>query len=481
MGGGGTELLIDALPGEVRAAWLRAGRADDLAVLRTHRPALAGNVYLGRVVRVEPALNGAFVDIGEGEAAFLSAAEAAARAPEGERGAHISALVHEGEAVVVQVTREAAGGKGPRATRRIILTGLYLIYAPFEAGVRLSRRIGEAAERHRLAEALAGLARPGEGLVVRTAAAGASAEALVAEAERLRAAWAEIGARATTLAARGEAPALLVREPGPVPALLRDRAAGVERVVIEGPSALAEARAFAADCSPALADRIEPWRGRRPLFAAFGIEEEIEAALARELRLASGARLFIDETRALVAVDVDTSRAKGPIAAVNLEALAEAARQMRLRNLSGQIMIDVIDRGVKRERERLLEAFRAAVADDPAEVFVLGFSRLGLIECTRRRRRPPLAEVMLEPTAEGGLRKTGATLAFEAVRAALAGGADHPGKAPAILADERALAALAPGGEAAGALAFLAERSARPVALRTAAAPPSQGFEIVFE
>ena len=473
------EVLINVLPGEVRAAWVGDGRLADLAVLRTAPAAIVGNIYLGRVRGVEHALNAAFVDIGEGSAAFLTVADARTGPAPGDRQARIAELVHEGVAIAVRVTRDAVVDKGPRATRRLALTGPRLVLTPGETGVSVSRRIPQAVERHRLTELVEELAGHGQGFVVRTAAVAAEPDSIVREAEALRNAWQEIAERQRTLAESGEAPAVLHREPAQVPALLRDRAGAAGRVLIDHAGTFAEARAWAERAWPELAERLEPYSEGRPLFAAHGIDDEIEQALAAEVPLPSGGRIVIETTRALTAIDVDSGSARGRLGDINLEALAEAAQQMRLRNLAGQIVIDVIDRGHR--RERMLEVLRAAVADDWAETHVLGTSRLGLIECTRRRRSPPLAEMLLERTEDGGLRKTGATLAFEAVRNALGEVRANPGRAPVIVADARLVAALETGGEAAGARAYLAERAGAAVELREGKGLPSQGFEIVFE
>lgn len=461
------ELLLSVSPGEVRGAVLEDGRAVELIVERPGGDATAGAIHLGRVTAVVESLDAAFVDIGGGAAAFLPA-RAAASAP---GRTPIAALVHEGEAVLVQTTRAAAGDKGPKATRRLSLAGHRLVLLPDEPGVAAGRRLA-AAERARLTAVVETLAKPGEGFILRSAAAGASAEALAAEAELLRARW-----RAVTEAARTRRPpALLDAEPGPVERILRDHLpAEAAGIALDGRAGVAAAMAWCKRFRPELADGIGI--AGADLFEARGVEAAIDAALSPTVALPSGGTLSIEPTRALTAIDVDTggdARAGGQaraIRATNLEAAAEIARQLRLRNIGGLVAVDFVHMRDAAHRREVAGALRRAAAADTMAVEVGEITRFGLLELTRRRERPALAELMLEPPAALG-RRTALTVALAALRAVLreAGG---PG-APALRAAPEVVAALR--GPAAAALAETETALGRPLLLE---AEPGRAREAV--
>ena len=464
-------ILIDAMPGEVRAAVLEDGRAVELLVEREGRRSLVGNVYLGRVARVLPGMAAAFVDIGLDRAGFLGLDDAG---PD-DRPC-------EGQAVRVQVARDAAGGKGVRLTRRVALAGHLLVYGPPGGRVSVSRRIEDGAERDRLARAVGAAAEPGEGFVARTAARGAGAAALAAEAASLRAAWGGIEARQ----AHAAAPALLHEEPGAPIRLIRDRAgAATERIVVDSPSAFAEARAWCAAAAPGLADRLALHAGPGPVFAEADVEAEIERALAPRVGLPSGGEIVVEATEALTAVDVNSGRFTGARAsgeaayATNLEAAVEIARQLRLRDLGGLIVVDFIHMDDGARWRSVLEALSRALAGDRRTSRLHGRTEAGLVEITRRRLRRPLSGAMTERCAGcggSGRAATAETVALEAVRAlgreACAAG---PG-ALAIAGADEVIEALETG--AAGALRGLEAALGRRVRLDRAPAFPRDRFEV---
>ena len=339
------ELLLSVSPGEVRAALLE----DDAVVeLLVERPGIddgggdgPGAIHLGRVTAVVESLNAAFVDIGGGSAAFLPASAAAATPVQGKKS--IASLVHEGEAVLVQVTRAGAGDKGPKATRRLTLAGHRLVLRPGESGVVAGRRLADPTERTRLTAIMEKLAGHAEGFILRTAAAGADMKTLKAEVDWLRARW-----QAVVAAAKKETPpALLDAEPGFVERILRDHLPGdAARIVLDGRAGLPAANAWCRRFRPDLAERIEI--AGRDLFAARGVEAAFDEALAAEVALPSGGTLAIEPTRALTAIDVDTGQhapAGGQaraLLATNLEAAAAVARQLRLRNIGGLVAVDFV-------------------------------------------------------------------------------------------------------------------------------------------
>ncbi len=371
-----------------------AGHTVELIVEPKDTRTEVGAVHLGRITRIVPAMNAAFVEIGLERAGFLPL-------PERKEG---DPPLHAGAAVIVQVQKDAQGGKGAALTFNVALPGRHLVYAPRGAGVSVSRRIGSDAERARLEAAMAEILRSDEGFILRTAAEGASVEALAKDAAELRAAWAEI----ERAARRAEPPARLWGELDPLARVIRDRAhPEVVRIVADDDAALDAARSEIGRSLPALAGALDAYRDSIPLLDRFGIMPDIDAALTARVGLPGGGFLYIEPTQALVAIDVNSGRhnadsSSGPnrqpetILAVNLEAAREIAHQIRLRNLSGLILIDFVHMTLQDHRNRVLDALRAAMADDPSFARIGGFSPLGLVEIARKRGRPPLHELLTE-------------------------------------------------------------------------------------
>lgn len=487
------ELLIDAGPGEVRAALVEDGRLLDLVVERSGASAGGGvgELYLARVVRVLPGMNAAFLDIGGGRDAFLPRGDAEyaddlrvgpARQAAGEAGTSIADLVAEGEALVVQIAREAVGDKAPRATTKIALPGHRLVYTPTQGGRAVSRRIDDEDERARLDDILSGLEG---GYIVRTAGAGATAESLAAEAAELRARWSEL------LAAAGEAsaPAALSTEPDPIERVLRNHAPDdLARVVVEGAAALTAARAYADRFAPGWAARIEGHSGREPLFEADDIEAQIEAALEPRVELPSGGTLLIEPTQALTAIDVNTGRNVGrgeagrTMLETNLEAAAEIARQVRLRNIAGLVAIDFIRMDRDEDKRRVVDALRAAARPDPQPLRVGRMTPFGLVELTRRRARPPLAELMgIECRHCGGNGRLRAPLAvaLEALRAVLREARTNPAAWPSLVAAPPVIDCLM--AEAKVAREQAEAELGRALTMRRQAGMPGDRFDLVSE
>ncbi|MFQ5984585.1 MAG: Rne/Rng family ribonuclease [Alphaproteobacteria bacterium] len=412
--------LFNVGPRETRMALLAGDQVVELVVERTDRPSLVGNIYLGRVTRVVRGIQAAFVDVGLDRSGYLSAADA--RPPESATSrVPIGHLVHEGEALLVQVQKDPLDGKGVRLTTRLTLPGRYLIFTPGRERVVVSHRL-EDAERARLEAKMAGLAEGG-GFIVRTAAAGAEPAELAADAASVHRLWDELAARR----AGAEPPACLYRELAPFPRALRDLVGkDVRRVIFDSAAALADAKRFCEEAMPDLVPRLEVHRGEAALFDAFAVEEAIERALAPKVALPSGGALLIERVRALWAIDVDTVRHTGgpdfeqTALRTNLEAAEEIARQLRLRNIGGLIVIDFVHMERSDHRQRVVEALRAALAEDRAPSRVLGMAPLGLVEMTRKRTRESLGELLTQrcPDCAGtGRVKTAETIAHDIVRA----------------------------------------------------------------
>ena len=457
-------VAVNVSPGETRVALLAGERTIEVFHHRAGRESVVGNVYLGRVTRVAPAVRAAFVDIGLERAGFLDAADAR-RARDGPIGP-IGSFVHEGEAVLVQVISDPVGDKGARLRLRPTLPGRRLAYAPDGRRITLSRRIGGRDERARLAEIVGGLAGDDDGFVVRTAAAGADAADLAREAASLRDQWAGIRERRRA----ASAPDCVHRELEPVTRVLRDYAdAGLGRVVIDSPTMVAEARRFCARHAPELEPMVERYREDEAIFERFGVEAALDATLEPRGVLPAGGEVVIEHTEAVCAIDVDTRGCAGSDSTAtrlrtNLEAADEIARQLRLRAIGGLIVIDFAHMRRKDHGRRVLDALREALAGDREAGLPEGFSRLGLVELTRRRTRLPLAEVLGEAWPGLGRRKSAATVALAIARAmAREARSAPPGPLTVVAAPEVAAALAAP---ETGALAALAESLGRAIEVR---------------
>ncbi len=477
------EILINVALGETRIALVEAGCLRELLVERPGRESVAGNVYLGRVERVLPGIEAAFVDIGLARAGFLALAETRPADDGTAAGdAHIADYVGEGDAVLVQVLRDAFEDKGAKLTTRITLPGRYLIYAPDVAEVKVSRRITGDEERARLASLLGELTEDGEGFIVRTVASGAGREELARDLAGLRAAWAGITDKRST----NKPPALLHGELDPVCRILRDEGGGdIARIAVDDSKTLARVREFCQRFAPAFADRLVLHDGSQSVFEVHGIEEQIESALAPRVEHPSGGSIVIDETTALTAIDVNTgggAQTGGQQATAlrtNLEAAAEIGHQIRLRNLSGLMVVDFVPMRPHHHGAEVLAALRAAVAGDPCSTHVIGFTRLGLVEMTRRRQRGSLSQTLTKPCppcAGTGRVKSPLTVALEALRAALREAGANPGAALQVTAHPNVIEAL--DGSAASALAGAEARLGRPLVLNRDGAFPPGRFEV---
>lgn len=461
------EVLINVGAGEIRVAVVENGVLDQLWLERSmgfeadrwRRRAVAaagggrsimGDIVLGRVQRVIPAMQAAFVNIGLDRAGFLAAREARPRTAifrddpctDEDRQLHISDFVRDGEEILVQVVKDPIGEKGARLSANVTLAGRLLILAPNSPGIALSRRIEDEGERARLTAIVQEFAANHSGgilaeagYILRTAAMGASAAELREDAARLSAVWREIAARR----AGAESPRTLHTDAGPVERALRDEVdASVDRILIDDRDAAEEARAYAARAMPVLAGRIELYESREPLFEAYGIEDEIEQLVEPRVALPSGGWITVEATEALTAIDVNSgSYVQGggleeTSLMVNLEAAEMIGRQLRLRGIGGLIVIDFIHLETKENIARVLQALEAAASKGRVPVQILGMSEFGLVEMTRKRIRDPLVARLTESCrrCDGhGRRKTVETVAVEMIRQVERAHAAAPDKA----------------------------------------------------
>jgi len=421
--------VVNVSPRETRAALLENGILQELFVERASRLGLTGNLYQGRVSKVLPGMQAAFIDIGLERTAFLHVSDIVQPADAEDSGDaprtdSIRELVGEGANILVQVLKDPLGTKGARLTTFITIPSRYLVYMPFGHGVGVSARIETEAERKRLRDAMQAFIAPGDpgGYIVRTAAEGASADALRADMLFLRKLW-----EVLTEKARSATQGTLVHEDLPLPLrLMRDLVGeGVDRVLVDNERTCERMREFAGTFMPGLGARVEHYAGSRPIFDMHGVEEEIQRSLDRKVALKSGGYLMIDQTEALTTIDVNTGAYVGhrnleeTIYRTNLEAAVSIARQLRLRNLGGIIIIDFIDMEEEEHRRQVLQALEKALAKDHAKTHVSAVSPLGLVEMTRKRTRESLAHQLCEPCAacEGrGFVKTAETVCYEIFR-----------------------------------------------------------------
>jgi ribonuclease G len=486
------EILVNVTPRETRAALIENGGVQELYVERTSRRGIVGNLYKGRVSRVLPGMQAAFIDIGLERTAFLHVGDiASAVPPEAEGGPppaqDISRLVQPGQDILVQVLKDPLGTKGARLTTFVSLPSRFLVYMPFGRGVGVSARIEdeETRERYRaLVRELAASSAGEGGYIVRTAAHRAPPEALRADMLYLARLWEHV--RESCLRA---ATGSLVHADLPLGArMLRDELGpDVRRVQVDGADECARMRQFAAAFMPEAVERIEHYVGARPLFELHGVEEEIARALDRKVQLKSGGYIVIDQTESMTTVDVNTGgfvgtrSAEDTVFRTNLEAAVAIARQLRLRNLGGIIIIDFIDMQDAAHRGQLLAALQEALGGDRAQTQIAPATPLGLVALTRKRTRESLEHLLCEscPTCQGrGFVRSVETICHEIYREALRQSAQFQVKELLILAHAEVVERLLD--EEAPVLADLEQQVGKPIRLQAEALYSVEQFDVVL-
>ena len=418
------DILINFTPQETRVAVMYQGVVQELHIERNASRGLVGNIYMGRVVRILPGMQSAFIDVGLQRTAFLHVADIWEPREAGEPARPIERILHEGQGLIVQVIKDPIGTKGARLSAQISLAGRLLVHLPQEKHIGISQRIENEHEREALRERIARLLPSDEtgGYIVRTVAEGASDEALTDDIEYLRKLWCDI-LEDTKKAAP---PYLLYQELSLGQRVLRDFVnANTQHIFIDSRENFQKLSLFAREYTPAVLPLLNHYVGERPLFDLHGIEQEIERALARRVDLKSGGYLVFDQTEAMTTIDVNTGGFVGvrnfdeTVFKTNLEAAHTIARQLRLRNLGGIIIIDFIDMDSAEHKTAVLDEFNKALASDHTRLTVNGFTALGLVEMTRKRTRESLAHILCEecPTCSGrGEVKTARTVCYEILR-----------------------------------------------------------------
>lgn len=427
------EILINATPRETRVALTEQGLLQEIYIERNNKRGPVGNIYLGKVVRVMPGMQAAFVDIGLEKAGFIHAADVMQRDADGFEQSQaqplgINELLREGQMLVVQVAKEPIASKGARLTTHLSIASRHLVYMPYSRHLGISQRIENEEERERLLTALNQSAeeegvRGQGGFILRTAAEGVSESELIADIRFLRRVWAAVERRI----AEGQANVrVLYQDLVLYVRAMRDLLKpDVERIRIDDAHIHEEVRDFVREFTPDLLDQVELYQEERPLFDVFGIEEEIQKALSRTVKLKSGGNLVIDQNEAMTTIDVNTGAFLGSrnqeetIYKTNLEAAKAIARQIKVRNIGGIIIIDFIDMQDEEHQRQVLRTLVKALEKDPARTRISPLSDLGLVEMTRKRTRESLQQILCEecPHCQGrSTIKTAETVCYEIFR-----------------------------------------------------------------
>ncbi len=430
------EIIINVTRQETRVALLEDRVLAEIYIERTKDRGIMGNIYKGKVVKVLPGMQAAFVDIGLEKASFLYVSDVYGGMEDYEEmifqgeelpnsvnlSSQIEDLLSEGQEVLVQVSKEPLGTKGTRITSHISLPGRYLVYMPTVDHVGVSRRIKDERERKRLREVVQGMKPPSGGFIVRTASEGAEPDEIRNDMEFLLRLWSNVQKKKESSAA----PSLIHSDLTMVLRVIRDiLSPQVSRIVIDSKEEYEDILSFINTYMPKQKCEILLYDKAEPIFDAYGIEMEIDKILGRKVWLKSGGYIVIDMCEALVAIDVNTGRYVGKrnladtILKTNLEAAKEIAYQLRLRNIGGIIIIDFIDMEREGDREKVFQAFEEALRKDRQKTSIFKISDLGLVEMTRKRTRENISRILSEPCpyCEGaGLIKSKATICYDIFR-----------------------------------------------------------------
>lgn len=426
----GEEILINFTPMETRVAVIENGMPQEVYVERVQRRGIVGNIYQGKVVRVLPGMQAAFVDIGLERAAFIHVEEVLPQNTPQEEKANtsISHVLREGQALLVQVTKDPIGTKGARLTTHLSMPSRYLVFMPGSSHIGVSQRIEDVEERDRLKGIIQEAIKDDEvgkqptGFILRTVAESAPAEDLKADIQFLYRLWSSIQEKISS----AKAPSVIYEDLPLNMRALRDMAhVGIEKIRIDSRETFQKAQEFVKALVPEISDRLEYYPGERPIFDLFNVEEEIQKALGRKVELKSGGYLIFDQTEAMTTVDVNTGAFVGhrnleeTIFKTNLEAATAIGRQLRLRNLGGIIIIDFIDMDDEDHRRQVLRTLERVLEKDHAKCKLTGVSDLGLVEMTRKRTRESLEQVLCDVCSEcqgRGSIKTPETVCYEIFR-----------------------------------------------------------------
>ena len=418
------EILINITPPETRVAIVENGTLQEVLIERTRRRGLVGNIYKGKICRILPGMQAVFVDIGLARSAFLHIADLCPHERERSNTDQIELIFKDGQDVLVQVIKDPMGAKGARLTTELSIPSVFLVYMPHSRTNGVSQRIECEAERDRLRSCVDRFQEENAagGFIARTSAEGVDEAALRADMLFLIKLWNSICQRQRSLKARS-----LLHEDLPLSMrVLRDmHCEKVEKIRVDSRETYSKLVAFAQEYLPELTPKLEHYSGERPVFDLYSVEDEIQLALNRRVSLKSGGYLIFDQTEAMTTIDVNTGAFVGQrnleetIFKTNLEAAQAIARQLRLRNLGGIIIIDFIDMQDQEHRDQVLQSLQKNLEKDRAKSMLSEVSSLGLVEMTRKRTRESLSQILCEtcPTCGGrGILKTPETVCLDIFR-----------------------------------------------------------------
>ena len=480
------EILINVTPQETRVAVMQLGVVQDLHIERSSSRGIVSNVYLGKVKRVLPGMQSAFIDIGLERSAFLHVADIWENSHNTEAAKPIEKVLYEGQTLLVQVIKEPIGTKGARLSTQLSIAGRLLVYLPQETHIGVSQRIETVEQRDALRACLQAALPPEHlgGYIIRTVAEASAELDFAADIAYLDKLWGSLQSIAKT----ASAPQLLYQELDISLRVLRDFVShDTVRILVDSRSTHQRMLEFAQAYNPIASGKLEHYPGSRPLFDLHGVEEEIERALSKRVDLKSGGYLIIDQTEAMTTIDVNTGGYVGlrsfddTIFKTNLEATQVIARQLRLRNLGGIIICDFIDMDTQEHRDAVLEEFKKALARDHTRITVSGFSSLGLVEMTRKRTRESLAHVMCEPcpTCQGrGEVKTAQTVCYEILREILREARQFNAREYRILGSQQVIDLFLE--EESQALAMLSDFIAKPISMQVETMYNQEQYDVIL-
>ncbi|MBT4836396.1 MAG: ribonuclease G [Methylococcales bacterium] len=486
-----TEILINVTPPETRVALIENGVLQELFIERNHHRGLVGNLYKGRVCRVLPGMQAAFVDIGLDRAAFLHASDIARpfechEEEKDKKELNINALLQEGQDIIVQVIKDPLGTKGARLTTQLSIPSRYTVLIAGTCCAGISQKVEEEAERLRLKDIITRYVDSVEncGFIVRTAAEGVSEEALVTDMNFLHRLWQSL----TEKILRAQARTLIHEDLPLLYRILRDMS-GIEpeKVKVDSKITYRKLISFTEEFVPEITDKLQYYPGERPIFDLHGVEDEIKKALDSKVQLKSGGHLVIDQTEAMTTIDVNTGAFVGhrnleeTIFKTNLEASQAIARQLRLRNLGGIIIIDFIDMLQEEHKRQVLRALEKSLEKDHAKTNITEVSTLGLVEMTRKRTRESLGHILCEPCPSCGGRgtmKTPETVCYEIFREILREARQFDASEFLVLTSDEVVDLLLD--EESTNLAELEEFIGKPIKFRTETLYTQEQFDVVL-
>lgn len=487
------EILINVTPQETRVAFVENGVLQEVQVERASRRGLVGNIYKGKVSRILPGMQAAFVDIGLERTAFLHAADIVSQADEtrqnGDNGKpheDISILLREGQEVIVHVIKDPMGTKGARLTTQISIPSRYLVFLPGTSHIGVSQKIESEEERQRLKEIVSRLSPEFDagGYIIRTVADGVTEEAIRNDMLFLQKLWSTIQQRAK----EAKPPSLIHEDLQIVMRTMRDLGnSDIEKIRIDSRETYDKVKKFSKKFIAHLADQVEHYPGERPIFDLYGIDDEIRKALERKVQLKSGGYLIIDQTEAMTTIDVNTGAFVGhrnleeTIFKTNLEASQAIVRQLRLRNLGGIIIIDFIDMSDAEHRRQVIRALEKNLERDSAKSQISEVSALGLVEMTRKRTRESLEHVLCQtcPTCGGrGSLLSAESVCYEIFREIMREARQFDAQKLLVLASQTVIDMLVD--EESTSLAELEEFIGKPIKLQVETEYTQEQFDVVL-